>query len=65
MCTVCIQNSYRMYIQIIVCKMDPSFQNILTSIFCALPSLLIIGLFQKNKQTGGGGRLRRYIFDAP
>ena len=34
--------------------MDPSFQNILTSIFCALPSLLIIGLFQKNKQTGGG-----------
>ena len=54
MCTVCIQNSYRMYIQIIVCKMDPSFQNILTSIFCALPSLLIIGLFQKNKQTGGG-----------
>ena len=54
MYTICIQNSYRMYIQIIVCKMDPSFQNILTSIFCALPSLLIIGLFQKNKQTGGG-----------
>ena len=30
--TICIQNSYRMYIQIIVCKMDPTFQHILTRI---------------------------------
>ena len=28
MYTICIQNSYRMYIQIIVCKMDPTFQHI-------------------------------------
>ena len=27
--TICIQNSYRMYIQIIVCKIDPTFQHIL------------------------------------
>ena len=29
MYTICIQNSYRMYIQIIVCKIDPTFQHIL------------------------------------
>ena len=28
MYTICIQNSYRMYTQIIVCKMDPLFQHI-------------------------------------
>ena len=28
LCTICIQNSYRMYVQIIVCRMDPLFQHI-------------------------------------
>ena len=31
---ICIQNSYRIYIQIIVCNMDPTFQNILTRLLC-------------------------------
>ena len=34
MYTVYIQNSYRMYIQIIVCRMDPLFQHILTRLLC-------------------------------
>ena len=34
MYTICIQNSYRIYIQIIVCKMDPLFQHILTHLLC-------------------------------
>ena len=51
--------------QIIVCKMDHTFQHILTSIFCALPSLLGNHWTLPEKQTGGGDRLRRYIFDTP
>ena len=34
MYTICIQNSYRMYIQIIVCKMDLTFQHIWTHLMC-------------------------------
>ena len=34
MYTICIQNSYRMYIQIIACKMDLTFQHILTHLLC-------------------------------
>ena len=34
MFTIWIQNSYRMYIQIIVCEMDPPFQDILTHLLC-------------------------------
>ena len=30
---ICMQNSYRMYIQIIACK-DPTFQHILTRLLC-------------------------------
>ena len=40
MYTIYIQNSYRMYIQIIVFKMDPSFQHIVTCFLCT--SKLII-----------------------
>ena len=36
--TICIQNSYRMYIQIIVCRMVLLFQHIVRLICCALPS---------------------------
>ena len=32
-CTICIQNSYRMHIQIIVCRMVPLFQHILTHLY--------------------------------
>ena len=38
MYTICIQNSYRMYIQIIVCRMVLLFQHIVRLICCALPS---------------------------
>ena len=31
---LCQQNSYRMYIQIIVCRMYPLFQHILTYLLC-------------------------------
>ena len=34
MSTVCIQNSCRICIQIIVCKMDPTFQDILIRLLC-------------------------------
>ena len=58
-----------MYMQIIVCKMDPTFQHILRSIFCALPSLLgnhwTLPEKQTNRRGGRGGRLRRDIFDTP
>ena len=38
MYTICIQNSYRMYIQIIVCRMVLLFQHIVRLICFALPS---------------------------
>ena len=34
MYTICIQNPYKMHIQIIVCRMDPLFQHILTHLLC-------------------------------
>ena len=34
MYTIFTQNSYRMYIQIIVCKMNPTFPHILTRLLC-------------------------------
>ena len=34
MYSICIQNSYRMCVQIIGCKMDPTFQHILTRLLC-------------------------------
>ena len=34
MYTICIQNSYKMYLQIIVCRMDPLFRHILTHLLC-------------------------------
>ena len=40
MYTICIQNSYIMYIEIIVCRMNPLFQHILTHLLCT--SLLFI-----------------------
>ena len=45
--------------------MDPTFQHILRSIFCALPSLLgnHWTLPEKQENRGGGGRLRSYFFD--
>ena len=48
--------------QIIVCKMDHTFQHILTSIFCALPSLLGNHWTLPEKQTGGGGQVKEIHF---
>ena len=40
--TIYIQNSYRMYVQIIVCKRDPTFQHILTCLLCTASLLIIV-----------------------